>query len=331
MERRHSLALDDLDLVRLRSSIARNRDNPVVQCRNIALKSEQSLFVSWGCISRQLVDCAHLRHAQSHPSNETTFLPCPTLARLGVGADADKDITRLHIRALISFSREDNLISFRSACGNVHRQRVVALYNTVSIALVAELRNLLTLAGAVRAAVFCQLELAHDRSVVSRPLESSAPDLLHLDVREHAREDLVLLDDNTLAVTCSTLGDVLRRVGTATGAVRAHNLAGDVELDGAAVVHVGETDLEVGDDRRRPRRLLTATAEELRERIRGVLLLLVTLNRLLASSVVDSSQLWVSLVLKALPAGIVQDVKGVTNLVIGENLVRCSLANAASP
>lgn len=46
VERWHSLALDDLDLVRLRRTIARNRDNPVVQCRNIALESKQRLSVS---------------------------------------------------------------------------------------------------------------------------------------------------------------------------------------------------------------------------------------------------------------------------------------------
>lgn len=46
VERWHSLALDDLDLVRLRRTVARNRDDPVVQCRNIALESKQRLFVS---------------------------------------------------------------------------------------------------------------------------------------------------------------------------------------------------------------------------------------------------------------------------------------------
>lgn len=106
----------------------------------------------------------------------------------------------------------------------------------------------------------------------------------------------MLLDNDALAVTRSALGDVLGRVGAATGAVRAYNLAGHVELGGVAVVHLGKRDLEIGEHRRRPWRLLTATAEELRERIRSVLLLLVSLQRRFASSVVDSPQLWVSLV-----------------------------------
>lgn len=128
----------------------------------------------------------------------------------------------------------------------------------------------------------------------------------------------MLLDDDALALTRAALCDVLRAVGTSTGAVRADNLARNRVLGGVPVVHERQRDLEVGEHRRRPRRLLPAAAEELRERVRRSLLLLVPLQRRFAASVVDSPQLRVSLTHAHETWGI-----AVTNLIIGQDLVRC--------
>lgn len=102
----------------------------------------------------------------------------------------------------------------------------------------------------------------------------------------------MLLDDNALALACTALLDMGRRVRSGSVAVRANDTTGNVKLDSAASVHVGKVDLEVGDDAGATGRLLPTTTEELGKRVAAAgLALLVTLQALLAAAVVDLASL----------------------------------------